>query len=406
MQILAEGTATSPRGFQAAAFACGFKRSGATDLALLVSDSESSGAGVFTRNQLPAAPVVLDRETLSSNSGRLRAVITNSGSANACTGMAGLEDAKEMQRLTAKDLHCDPDQVLVLSTGLIGLRLDMVKLEAGIHETSAALSVDHGAAAAEAIMTTDTRVKQTAVTVELPQGTVTIGGMAKGSGMIHPDMATTLAVLTSDAQVPPAILQKMLGHAVDHSFNRITVDGDTSTNDSVLVLANGASGVRIEDDIELERFGEALDRVCYMLAQQVVHDGEGASRFLTLTVGGAPDEKAALQVARVIATSPLVKTALGGADPNWGRVLAAAGRAGVELDPDRLALWIRNGSASEVQLVDAGQAAEWDEAHVATIMAATEVQMRLELGLGEGSATVWTCDLTEDYVSINTRYRT
>ena len=406
MQILAEGTVTSPHGFQAAAFACGFKRSGATDLALLVSDSECSGAGVFTRNQLPAAPVVLDRETLSSNSGRLRAVITNSGSANACTGMAGLEDAKEMQRLTAKDLHCDPDQVLVLSTGLIGLRLDMVKLEAGIHETSAALSVDHGAAAAEAIMTTDTRVKQTAVTVELPQGKVTIGGMAKGSGMIHPDMATTLSVLTSDAQVPPAILQKMLGHAVDHSFNRITVDGDTSTNDSVLVLANGASGVRVEADIERQRFGEALDRVCHMLAQEVVHDGEGASRFLTFTVGGAPDEEAALQVARVVATSPLVKTALGGADPNWGRVLAAAGRAGVELDPDRVALWISNGSASEVQLVDVGQAAEWDEADVATIMAATEVQMRLELGLGEGSATVWTCDLTQDYVSINTRYRT
>lgn len=406
VRILTEGTVTSPRGFRAAACACGLKRSGAADLALLVSDVEGSGAGVFTRNQLPAAPVVLDRETLSANSGRIRAVIANSGIANACTGPVGLRAARDMQRLTAENLQCDPDQVLVLSTGVIGVQLDMNKLEGGIRQSAATLSSDLGAAAAEAIMTTDTRVKEAAVSVELPGGPVTIGGMAKGSGMIHPDMATMLAVLSSDAAVPPPILQELLSHSVDRSFNRITVDGDTSTNDSVLLLANGASGVRVEDNAAQRHFSEALHQVCLTLAQEIVRDGEGASRFLALTVGGAPDEVAALRVARVIATSPLVKTALAGGDPNWGRVLAAAGRAGLELDPSRLALWIGNGNTNEVQLVVSGQAADWDEAEAASILAAAEVDMRLELGQGEASATVWTCDLTHDYVSINTRYRT
>jgi glutamate N-acetyltransferase/amino-acid N-acetyltransferase len=406
MHFLDDGGVTSPQGFEAAARACGLKPSGAPDLALVVSQRECSAAGVFTRNQLAAAPVVLDRETLQRNTDRVRGVVANSGVANACTGLEGMEAAREMQRLTAESLGCDPDQVLVLSTGLIGVQLDLAKLESGIHQSVTKLSSQNGSGAAEAIMTTDTRRKQAALTVELPGGKVTIGGMAKGSGMIHPDMATMLAVLTTDAKFEATVLQRQLRGAVERSFHRISVDGDTSTNDSVLLLANGASGVEAEGEAALARFSEALDRVCLVLAQEIVRDGEGASRFLSLSVVGAPDEEAAVRVAKTIATSPLVKTALAGGDPNWGRVLAAAGRAGLELDPSRLALWIGNDGASELQLVKAGEASKWDESEAATILAEAEITMRLDLGQGEASATVWTCDLTQEYVSINADYHT
>ena len=406
MQFLADGGVTTPKGFEAAASACGLKPSGRPDLALVVSERECNGAGLFTRNRLPAAPVTLDRETLMSNSDRLRGVVTNSGVANACTGAAGLEAAREMQRLTAESLSCDPEQVLVLSTGVIGVQLDVAKLENGIRQSVAQLSKQNGLAAAEAIMTTDTRLKQVALSVELPGGAVTIGGMAKGSGMIHPDMATMLAVLTSDAQVAAPVLRRLLRSSVEGSFNRISVDGDTSTNDSVLLLANGASGVEVENEVAQARFAEALDRVCLTLAQEVVRDGEGASRFLKLSVVGAPDEEAAVRVAKTIATSPLMKTALAGGDPNWGRVLAAAGRAGLELEPSRIALWIGIERAGELQLVEAGEAADWEESEARVILAEPEITMRLDLGLGEASATVWTCDLTHEYVSINADYRT
>lgn len=406
MQFLDDGGVTTPQGFEAAAATCDLKPSGGPDLALVVSERECSGAGVFTRNRLPAAPVTLDRETLQRNSDRLRGIITNSGVANACTGPAGLEASREMQRLTAEGLRCNPDQVLVLSTGVIGVQLDVAKLEKGIRQSVARLSKKNGSAAAEAIMTTDTRPKQVAVSVELPGGAVTIGGMAKGAGMIHPDMATILAVVTSDAKVAAPVLQRLLRSAVERSFNRISVDGDTSTNDSVLMLTNGASGVEVEEEIGLLRFTEALDRVCLTLAQEIVRDGEGATKFLTLSVVGAPDEEAAVRVAKTIATSPLVKTALAGGDPNWGRVLAAAGRAGLELDPSLLALWIGNDRGSELQLVRAGEAAEWEEAEATSILAEAQISMRLDLGQGNASATVWTCDLTQEYVSINTDYRT
>jgi glutamate N-acetyltransferase/amino-acid N-acetyltransferase len=406
VQILADRGVTAPQGFEAAASACGLKPSGAPDLALVVSIHECTGAGVFTRNQLPAAPVTLDRETLQQNSDRLRGVVVNSGVANACTGPAGVEAAQEMQNLAAASINCNPNQVLVLSTGVIGIQLDLAKLELGISQSAAGLSADMGTAAAKAIMTTDTYPKELAVSVELPGGAVTIGGMAKGSGMIHPDMATMLAVLTTDAKVATPVLQGLLGDAVERSFNRISVDGDTSTNDSVLLLANGASGVELEDEIAVARFAEGLELVCRTLAQEIVRDGEGASKFVTLSVVGSTDEAAALKVAETIATSPLVKTALAGEDPNWGRVLAAAGRAGIELDPSRLSLWIGSASEDELQLVQAGEAADWDPASAASILADPEITMRLDLGLGQASATVWTCDLTHDYISINANYRT
>ena len=406
MQILPDRGVTAPQGFEAAASACGLKPSGAPDLALVVSQHECTGAGVFTRNQLPAAPVILDRETLQQNSERLRGVVVNSGVANACTGPAGVEAAHEMQNLAAASINCNPNQVLVLSTGVIGIQLDLTKLELGISQSAAGLSADKGMAAAKAIMTTDTYPKELAVSVELPGGTVTIGAMAKGSGMIHPDMATMLAVLTTDAKVAPPVLQGLLGDAVERSFNRISVDGDTSTNDSVVLLANGASGVELEDEIAVARFAEGLELVCRTLAQEIVRDGEGASKFVTLSVVGAADEATALKVAKTIATSPLVKTALAGEDPNWGRVLAAAGRAGIELDPSRLSLWIGSASEDDLQLVQAGEASGWDPASAASILADPEISMRLDLGLGQASATVWTCDLTHDYISINANYRT
>ncbi|MCH8093867.1 MAG: bifunctional glutamate N-acetyltransferase/amino-acid acetyltransferase ArgJ [Chloroflexi bacterium] len=406
MQIVPDGGVTAPLGFEAAASACGLKSSGAPDLALVVSQRDCSGAGVFTRNQLPAAPVTLDRETLQTHSDRYRAVVTNSGVANACTGPAGLEAARAMQRLTAESLNCNPEQVLVLSTGLIGEQLDVKKLEVGIRQSYAKLSKENGTAAAEAIMTTDTRSKQVAVRVELPGGPITIGGMAKGSGMIHPDMATLLAVLTSDANIAAPVLQRLLRSAVDRSFNRISVDGDTSTNDSVLILTNGASGVEVKDEVSVARFSEALDKVCLSLAHAIVRDGEGASKFVTLLVVGAQDEAGAVRVAKTIATSPLVKTALAGGDPNWGRVLAAAGRAGLELDPSQLGLWISSDGVEELQLVRAGEAADWEEAEATKILAEPEITLRLDLGQGEASATVWTCDLTHEYVSINAEYRT
>ncbi len=406
VQILGDRGVTAPQGFRAAASACGLKPSGAPDLALVVSQHECTGAGVFTRNQLPAAPVILDRETLRENSDRLWGVVVNSGVANACTGAAGEQAAQEMQRLAAASIDADPNQVLVLSTGVIGVQLDLAKLELGIGQSAAGLSADNGLAAAEAIMTTDTQPKQLAVSVELPGGAVTIGGMAKGSGMIHPDMATMLAVLTTDAKVASPVLQGLLGDAVEQSFNRISVDGDTSTNDSVLLLANGASGVEVEDASAVARFAEALESVCQTLAQEIVRDGEGASKFVTLSVVGAADEASALKVAKTIATSPLVKTALAGEDPNWGRVLAAAGRAGIKLDPNRLSLWIGSAGADELQLVQAGESAGWDPASAASILADPEITIRLDLGLGQASATVWTCDLTHDYISINANYRT
>ena len=327
MQEIADGSFTSPRGFSAASSACGLKKSGAPDLVLLLADRKCSCAGVFTRNQVAAAPVILDRETLASNSTRLRGVVANAGIANACTGPAGLEAARGTQRMAAEALNCNPDQVLVLSTGLIGVQLDLDKIESGIRQAASELSPDNGPAAARAIMTTDSVPKHSAVIVQLPQGDVIIGGIAKGSGMIHPDMATMLSVLTTDAAIAPQLLTELLSEVVDGSFNRISVDGDTSTNDTVLLLANGARDVSVDDAASRAAFKEGLEWICLHLAHSIVRDGEGASKFVTLQITGARQESEALKVARSIATSALVKTALAGSDPNWGRILAAAGRA-------------------------------------------------------------------------------
>jgi glutamate N-acetyltransferase / amino-acid N-acetyltransferase len=405
MKLISSGHTTSANGFVAAATACGLKQSGKPDLALLVSQADCAAAAVFTRNQVVAAPVVVDREILTADRNHIRAVVANAGCANACTGATGLANARRMQQLTAAAVGCRAPQVLVLSTGVIGVQLEMDKIAHGIRQAAGALSPQGGSAAVRAIMTTDTRPKQMAVQLDLPGGRVTLGGMAKGSGMIHPNMATMLAVITTDAAVTPALLQELLARAVNRSFNRISVDGDTSTNDTVLLLANGATGINISEEPLLTAFEGALTTLCTHLAQEIVRDGEGASKFVELTVSGAASKADALAVARTIATSPLVKTAFAGSDPNWGRILAAAGRAGVPLEPDRLCLAVE-AAGKVVQLVSQGTPTGYLEAEAAALFAEAAFCLRLELGVGTAEVVVWTCDLSHDYVSINADYRT
>jgi glutamate N-acetyltransferase/amino-acid N-acetyltransferase len=406
MKRIPNGSVTSPKGFRSGAATCGLKDKGAMDVALILSDYECSGAGVFTRNEVVAAPVVVDRQTLADDPTKLRGVVANAGIANACTGPKGLEACKRMQELAAVCAGCAPEQMLVLSTGVIGVQLDLDKIAVGIEHACRHLSANNGKDTARAIMTTDTHPKHTAVSVDLPGGKVTIGGIAKGSGMIHPDMATMLVVLTTDAAVPAEDLDGMLRAAVDRSFHHISIDGDTSTNDTVLILANGASGVTLNEGAAETDFEEALDAICVELAQAIVRDGEGASKFITLQVCGARSQDEALRLARTIATSPLVKTAFAGGDPNWGRILAAAGRANVSLDSGSLALWIASGKYDDLQLVDEGMPLDYDESLAEAIFKENEIRVRLDMGLGQADTIVWTCDLTHEYVSINADYRT
>jgi glutamate N-acetyltransferase/amino-acid N-acetyltransferase len=402
---------TAPRGFRAAGVACGIKKAQAQsiaplDLALVVSDYDCVCAGMFTTNRVQAAPVLYDKETLAKNRRAIRAVIINSGCANACTGDAGLDDARTMAAETARALGIHADQVLVMSTGVIGQRLPMDKIRAGIALAAPRVSPDGGEDAARAIMTTDTRPKYCV----LRNTYYAIGGMCKGAGMIHPQMATMLTLITTDARIAPDLLDRALRVAVNQSFNRISVDGDTSTNDTVLVLANGASGKEI-GELEIGDFTEALTRVCVNLAQQIVRDGEGATKFVEIVVSGARAEEDAVRVAKTIAHSPLVKTALYGGDANWGRILMAAGNSGVAFDPEAVDLWISGGASPQamlppLHLVAAGAPLPFAESESSRRFAEPELLIDLRLGAGSGQATVWTCDLSHEYVTINGRYRT
>ncbi len=405
MVFIENGSVTSPAGFAAGAAAGGIKDA-SLDVTLVYSDQVCSAAAVFTRNQVVAAPVIVDRHLLAENPANLRAVAANSGNANACTGPQGLSNAAQMQAAAALALGCAADQVLILSTGVIGVQLPMEKIESGIAAAAADLSPENGPRAAQAIMTTDTIPKYAAVRVVLPGGVVTIGGMAKGAGMIHPDMATLLGLHTTDALIDPAALQGFLRTAVNQSYNRISVDGDTSTNDTILLLANGSSGVPVTGGESIRIFQEALNALTSYLAQQVVRDGEGATKFVAITVSGAVDDQAAHQVANTIATSALVKTAFAGSDANWGRILAAAGRAGVPFDQTKTALWIGLDPPLDLQLLSGGTPTSYLEQEAAAIFAEPEFEILLDLQQGEGRATVWTTDLSHEYVSINADYRT
>jgi len=405
LNIIDQGNITNPTGFLAGAAKCGLKKNDHLDLAVISSERDCTAAGVFTKNQVVAAPVIVDRETLRANRSCIRAVVANAGNANACTGQAGMENARQMQKLTAEKLNCLPNQVLVLSTGVIGVQLPMEKIRTGIETAVEQLSHQGGDQVARAIMTTDTRPKQTALQIHLPGGMVTIGGMAKGSGMIHPNMATMLGVLTTDADLPPELLDRILKTAVDASFNRISVDGDTSTNDTVFLLANGASGVRVVDEESVALFEDALVHICVELAKMIIYDGEGATKFVEIQVSGCQTEKDAHAIAQTIATSPLVKTAFAGSDANWGRILAAAGRAGVPFKQDKTNLWIGSKTHKELLLVEAGTPTNYMEEDAAAIFALDEFVVHLELNSGKASTKMWTSDLTHDYISINADYR-
>ena len=418
MKISMDGSTTSPLGFTAVSHAAGIKKENQLDLAIVASEHDCACAAVFTTSQVVAAPVIVDRETVANNPNGIRVVVTNSKNANACTGEPGLANSRATQAITAEALGITPNQVLVMSTGVIGVQLPMDKLEAGIitavqnlqrgdtTEGRAAAQRKAGLIAAEAIMTTDTVPKHTAVSVELSGGTVTIGGMAKGSGMIHPNMATMLSVITTDVQIEAEQLQGMLNTAVNLSFNRISIDGDTSTNDTVLLLANGASGVNVTDEADAQLFQEALNELCTILSKKIVKDGEGATKFVEIQVTGTHSDADAHQIANTIAISPLVKTAFAGSDANWGRLVMAAGRAGVSFNQAEMNLWIGIEKVTELQLLAHGTPTAYLEEDAAHIFAQEEFMLRLQVGQGNGKATVWTCDMTHDYISINADYRT
>jgi glutamate N-acetyltransferase/amino-acid N-acetyltransferase len=390
---------TAAQGFRASGVHCGIRKK-KPDLALIVSDTEASAAAVFTRNLVQAAPIHVCREALAAGGGLARAIVVNSGNANACTGPQGDDAARTTVERTAALLELPVEQVLVASTGVIGQQLPVERLVAGLPEAVEALAVEGATDAADAILTTDTRRKESVRVVETEGGSFTVGGMAKGSGMIHPDMATTLGFVTTDAAVGPAALQAMLTRAVDHSFNRVTVDGDTSTNDMVAVLANGASGVDANAGAAAEAFELALTEVLTELARAVAADGEGASRLITVLVTGAATEDDALQVSRTISGSPLVKTAVHGSDANWGRIVAAAGRAGVALDPERLTVKL-NGLC----VLEPGYVSSYSEVEATELLSRDEVVLEIDLGAGSEQAATWTCDLSKDYIHINASYR-
>jgi glutamate N-acetyltransferase/amino-acid N-acetyltransferase len=393
-------TVHRPKGFRVAGTHCGLKPGDKKDIALLISDRPCHAAGVFTTNCVKAAPVLYNQAILRPPGAQVRAVVANTGSANACTGDEGLANTRRTAALVADQVNCDPGEVLALSTGVIGLPLNMEAMQRGIQMLAGQLCADGWEDAATAIMTTDTRPKL--ASVQLPAG-YAITGIAKGAGMIAPNMATMLCVIATDADIPREMLARALRQAVEVSFNRIVVDGDMSTNDTVLLLANGASGVAVDE----AGFVAALTDLCVTLAQAIVRNGEGATKFVTLSVTGAPDSQSARTVAHTIATSALVKTAFYGADPNWGRILAAAGYSGVSLDPARLALWLLDAEGqSAIHLGADGCPTDYDEPAATALMQTPEWGARLDLGLGEASAQVWTCDLSHEYVTINGHYRT
>jgi glutamate N-acetyltransferase / amino-acid N-acetyltransferase len=394
------GGVAAPAGFRAAGIACGIKKAG-LDLAVVAADHDAAAAAVFTTNKAQAAPVLVSKSHLTRSGGRTRAVVINSGCANACTGADGLATANAMAEAAAAEFDCDPSQILVASTGVIGVALDRDRVVAGIGAGIGALSRDGGASAALAIMTTDPFPKEASVEVTTPAGQFRVGGIAKGSGMIEPLMATMLAVVTTDAKVSPALLQKALANVTDVTFNAISVDGECSTNDCVFALASGASGV-VLGDRDLGVLTEALRQVCEPLALGIVRGGEGATKLVTIDVTGARSNDEAKKAARAIANSPLVKTAIHGADPNWGRLVAVAGRAGVGFDLDGARVHI-----GSVELFAHGRPYDDRSPEASEHLRGHDVSVRVDLGTGgAGAARMWTCDLSAEYVRINAEYRT
>lgn len=406
MKII-KGGVTAAKGFEAASAAAGIKYQGRTDMALVYSQKPCEAAGTFTTNVVKAAPVKWDKKVVESNA-KPQVIVINSGIANACTGDAGMECCKEVAKEVAKVLETETESVLIGSTGVIGMQLPVEKMKDGVHllAKEKAEGLEMGNLAAKAIMTTDTKEKEAAVTIELDGTTVTIGGMAKGSGMIHPNMCTMLAFITTDAVISKEALQAALSSDVEETYNMISVDGDTSTNDTVLLLANQMAGNKEiqKGTKEFEIFKEALHEVNTTLAKKIAGDGEGATALLEVTVQGAETKQQAKTLAKSVICSNLTKTAIAGHDANWGRILCAMGYAGVEFEPEKTDLFIQS-SAGEMKLVENGMALDYSEEKATEILSQTEVSILADIKLGAEKATAWGCDLTHGYIDINADYR-
>ncbi|MBQ5650400.1 MAG: bifunctional glutamate N-acetyltransferase/amino-acid acetyltransferase ArgJ [Anaerovibrio sp.] len=392
---------TFPKGFKAAGVKAGIKKSGNLDLALIYTEKEAAVAGVFTKNAVAAAPVIVSREVVKG--GKAHAIVANAGCANACTGETGLANARKMAALAAAEVGCASDEVLVGSTGIIGVNLPMDKLEAGIKAAAAELSEDGSKNAGNAIITTDTYSKACSCEVEIGGQAVRFGAIAKGSGMIQPNMATMLCYITTDANISSQLMQKALSEIVEVSFNMISVDGDMSTNDTVLVLANGASGAAeiTDGSPEYDKFYATLKEICQELSKRIAADGEGATKFLTINVSGTKTFEDAKTVAMSIAKSPLVKTAFFGEDPNWGRVICAVGYAGIPMVPEKTVI-----KFGGVPVYANGLGAEFNEDDIHKVMAEHDIVIDVEMGMGDAKATVWSCDFSYEYVKINGEYHT
>ncbi len=401
-------------GFDAAGIAAGVKKNGALDLAVIASRVPCRAAATFTQNKFPAAPVLYDQRLLSYNPTGIHGLIVNSGNANACTGVEGSANARRMAEAAENALGTTDNTVFVMSTGVIGVQLPVDKLVAGAPKAVEALRPDGWEDAARAIMTTDTRPKLFTRTATIGGQPVRFTGISKGAGMIHPDMATMLSTIVTDAAITQPLLQQALTAAVDKSYNRISIDGDTSTNDTVLLLANGLAEQReitSSESPEYAEFVEALTLISIDLAQAVVRDGEGATKFVTIQVNGAQSDADAHLAANTIAVSPLVKTAFFGSDANWGRFVMAVGRSGAAVEPEQCDIFVTGGPEQlermdELQLVAAGTPLNYAEDDAMARFGQPEIDVRIELNLGSGTATVWTCDLSYDYVKINGDYRT
>ena len=400
MRII-DGGVTAPEGFFATGVACGIKKNGKKDLAIVCSEDSAAAAGVFTTNLVKGHSLQVTMEHIRS--GYATAIVINSGNANACVGEQGYKDAKEIAEITAGLLECSPEDILVGSTGVIGVPLNMDAVRAGIEEVVSSMDPDGGHDAEEAIMTTDLIPKEIAVELEIQGEKVVIGAMAKGSGMIHPNMATMIGVITSDVNISRSLLDKALKDVVKHTFNRVSVDGETSVCDMVVMLANGLadnSGI-VSEDADYGKFREGLETACSHLARLIARDGEGATKLIEITVNGSPSEEDAYKAVCSIAKSPLVKTAVFGEDANWGRIITALGYSGAAFDPHSVDIYI-----GDLMVCKGGTALSFDEAKAKQILSQAEVGIRVDLNGGNCSDRMWTCDFSYDYVKINGSYRT
>ena len=406
MKVIKNGTITDVKGFKAAGITAGLKKSGKKDLALIYSEYKAVSAAVFTKNLVKAAPILVDMENIKSEN--TQAIIVNSGNANACTGEDGYKNAKKMTEIIAEKLNLHPTEVLVESTGIIGVQMDMEKVASGLEKIVPELSEEGGHNAGEAIMTTDTFPKNLAVKIEIGGKEVTIAGIAKGSGMIHPDMATMLAFLVTDISIDKKLLQKVFSKSTDDSYNMVSVDGDTSTNDMAGILANGAAGntkITDENSEEFKIFKEALNFVNKELAKSIAKDGEGATKLIEVTTKNARTMEDAKKVSKSVITSSLFKAAVFGSDANWGRILCAVGYSGAELIVDKIEIFIK-GEDKIIQVAKNGMGIDFGEEEVEKILKEEKVGVIVNLNDGNYDATAWGCDLTYDYVKINADYRT